>query len=138
MIADTSLESSPLSTEVGAPANVLAGASGSNHKPARPFTGLGRALDWLERVLVLAFYAWLVFRIIRSYTLHGGAADLLLLPSEGLVVLFLLVRRPATAISRRPGDWLAALAATCAALLVSPVPDRALVPVQFAAAALLT
>jgi protein-S-isoprenylcysteine O-methyltransferase Ste14 len=114
-----------------------AGASASIHHATRRFLERDRALDWLERVVVLALYAWLVFRIIRSYTLHGGAADLLLLPSEGLVVLFLLLRRPATAISCRPGDWLAALAATCAALLVSPVPDRALVSVQFAAAALL-
>jgi protein-S-isoprenylcysteine O-methyltransferase Ste14 len=90
-------------------------------------------LDWLERVLVLSLYACLVFRIVSSYIVHGSFVDLLLLPSEGLVVFFLLIRRSAATISRHAGDWLAALAATCAALLVSPVPERALVPVQLAA-----
>jgi protein-S-isoprenylcysteine O-methyltransferase Ste14 len=140
-IADLNVDSGPKGqlppvcsipqAEPDAPARILAGASGSAQNAEG--RAIDRALDWLERVLVLGLYAWLVFRIVSSYAVHGGFVDLLLLPSEGLVIFFLLIRRRASAISRRAGDWLAALAATCAALLVSPVPDRALVPVQWAA-----
>jgi protein-S-isoprenylcysteine O-methyltransferase Ste14 len=96
-----------------------------------------RILGGIERLLVLALYAWLVFRIVQSYIQYGEAVDLLLLPSEGLVVFFLLIRRRALVISRHAGDWLVALVATCDSLLVSPVPGRALVPAQLAAAVLL-
>jgi protein-S-isoprenylcysteine O-methyltransferase Ste14 len=91
-------------------------------------------LDWIEGVIVLALYAWFVSRIVSSYLLVGGMVNLLLLLSEGLVVFFMLIRRRATTISRHTSDWLAALAATCGSLLVFPVADRALVPLQFAAA----
>jgi protein-S-isoprenylcysteine O-methyltransferase Ste14 len=95
---------------------------------------MDRALDWLERLLVLGLYAWLVFRIVASYILHGGLVNLLLLLSEGLVVVFFLVRRPARVLSRNPIDWLSALVATCAALLVIPDPIQSFVPAQLVAA----
>lgn len=98
---------------------------------------VARILDWIERFVILALYAWFVSRIVRSYLLDGGAVSLLLLPSEGLVVCFLLIRRKATAISLSVSDWLVALVATCDSLLVSAVPGRALVPAQVAAAVLL-
>jgi len=94
-------------------------------------------LDWIERLLVLGLYAWLVFRIVRSYLIEGGLVNLLLLPSEGLVVFFMLIRRRATSISRHTGDWIVALLATCSGLLVFPIPGRALIAVQLAAAVLL-
>jgi protein-S-isoprenylcysteine O-methyltransferase Ste14 len=95
------------------------------------------ALDWIERLIVLALYVWFVSRIVNSYLVDGGVVNLLFLLSEGLVVFFLLIRRTAATISRYTGDWLVALAATCDGLLVSPVPDRALVPLQLAAVVLL-
>jgi protein-S-isoprenylcysteine O-methyltransferase Ste14 len=94
-------------------------------------------LEWTEYVVALALYLWLVFRIVSSYLLQGGIADLLVLPSEGLIVCFLLVRRRATEISRSAGDWLVALVATCAPLLVCPEPGQALIPINVAAAVLL-
>jgi protein-S-isoprenylcysteine O-methyltransferase Ste14 len=123
-------------TTHSSPKHAQAGCSAAVSRD-RQTLGRERTLDWLERSLALGLYVWLVFRIVRSYALHGGVVDLLLLPSEGLVVFFFLIRRPALAISRRVGDWLAALTATCAGLLVSPVPGRALVPLQLAAGLLL-
>lgn len=79
-----------------------------------------RSLDWGERVIVLVLYGWLVARILMSYSDDGRLANLLLLPSEGLVVVFLLLRRRTTEISRSPWEWLMALAATCAPLMVTP------------------
>jgi protein-S-isoprenylcysteine O-methyltransferase Ste14 len=86
-------------------------------------------LDWAERSLVLGLYAWLVVRIVLGFRSSGDVASLLLLPSEGLVVVFMLLRRRPAVISRHAGEWLLALAATCAPLLVAPRTDAApLVP----------
>jgi protein-S-isoprenylcysteine O-methyltransferase Ste14 len=87
-----------------------------------------RWLDWIERLLVLALYGWLVARLLIGYWTEGGIGNLLLLPSEGLVVLLLLLRRRAAEISQHPGEWLLALAATCVPLLVAPHAGVALVP----------
>jgi protein-S-isoprenylcysteine O-methyltransferase Ste14 len=77
-------------------------------------------LDWSERLVVLALYAGLIGRMLMSYwAAGGGAPNLLLLPSEGLVVLFILIRRSTANVSRKPGEWLLALLATCAPLLVA-------------------
>jgi len=87
-----------------------------------------RAIDAAERLLLLALYAWLVVRLVDGYLRGGGAASLLILPSEGLVVAFMLLRRRASAISRRPGEWALAIAATSAPFLVAPAGGASLVP----------
>jgi protein-S-isoprenylcysteine O-methyltransferase Ste14 len=107
-------------------------------------------LDWAERLLVLGLYGWLVARLLGKYLADGGVVNLLLLPSEGMVVLFLLVRRPPltlpspsheggegkvrglTAISRRPAEWLLALAATISPMLVNTGIGEPLFPVTVA------
>lgn len=75
-----------------------------------------RVLDRIEQVAVLAL--WIVL-ILRVYFSENPFAPLLLL-SETAVVLFLLIRRPTTNISLRLGDWLLAITATCAPLLIVP------------------
>ena len=109
--------------------NVLASGASATLSPTlasgRP--SLLHYLDWFERLLVLAFYLWLVQRLLGNYWSEGGLANLLLLPSEGLVVVLLLVRRPARTISTHPGEWLLALGGTCSALLVQAEPAQALV-----------
>jgi protein-S-isoprenylcysteine O-methyltransferase Ste14 len=97
-----------------------------------------RCLDWGERLLLLGAYGWLVARLLGGYWATGGMTSLLLLASEGLVVFFLLVRRRASEVSRRPGEWLLALAATCSPMLVSTAVGDALVPATVGAAVLLT
>jgi protein-S-isoprenylcysteine O-methyltransferase Ste14 len=87
-------------------------------------TRVAAALDWGERVALLLLYGWLAFRMVADYLSHGGTASLILLPSEGLVVLLVLIRRRTDNISQRPADWGMALAATMAPLLVQPVVGR--------------
>ncbi len=95
-------------------------------------------LDWSERLVVLALYAGLIGRMLMSYwAAGGGAPNLLLLPSEGLVVLFILIRRSTANVSRKPGEWLLALLATCAPLLVASGGAGGVVPVAAAATVLL-
>jgi protein-S-isoprenylcysteine O-methyltransferase Ste14 len=109
------------------------------------------AVDWAERLLVLGLYGWLVARLLGKYLADGGIVNLLLLPSEGMVVLFLLVRRPpltlpspperggegrvrgAAAISRRPAEWLLALTATISPMLVNTGIGEPLIPITAAA-----
>lgn len=75
-----------------------------------------RLLDAVERAGVFALYSWLVWRIATGAGFEFGKFQLV---SEGMIVLFLLVRRPAQSISQSPVDWLLALAATTAPLLVT-------------------
>jgi protein-S-isoprenylcysteine O-methyltransferase Ste14 len=97
-----------------------------------------RALDLVERALGVGLYAWLTVRIVAGYRAHGGAASLFILPSEGLVLLFLLIRRRAHALSLRPNDWALALTATAAPMLVATGIGRPIVPPVVAAVVMLT
>jgi protein-S-isoprenylcysteine O-methyltransferase Ste14 len=102
------------------PAPAPAGAAPAAREAASRRPAVEVALDLAERLLVLALYLWLVYRVVASYARTGQAQCLLPLPSEGLVVLFLLFRRPSRSISRRAGDWALALGATTAPLLFDP------------------
>jgi protein-S-isoprenylcysteine O-methyltransferase Ste14 len=97
-----------------------------------------RLLDWGERWVVLAFYAWLVYRLTQRGLYHGELGNLMLLPSEGLVVLFILVRRHTSHISPRAVDWLLSFAATVAPMLVLPGAGDAWVPAAVGAGLLVT
>ncbi|WP_394831302.1 hypothetical protein LVJ94_32810 [Pendulispora rubella] len=91
-------------------------------------------LDLAERIFVLGLYGALVVRIVESISADGlGLGNLLLLPSEGLVFFFVLLRRRTRRVSARPGDWALAMVATAAPMLVRACPERALVP-EFVAA----
>lgn len=90
-------------------------------------------LDGVERLSVLALYCWLIGRMVSNSLTGGITASLFLLPSEGLVVIFMLIRRQANDLSGHPREWLFAFLATCTPLLVSPGVDRPLVPVPLAA-----
>ncbi len=94
-------------------------------------------LDWLERALVLGLYGWLVFRVVAVYATKASPLDLILLPSEGLVVWFILIRRTTSDVSRRPGDWLLAFGATAAPLLAHPGLGKALLPAAVCACLML-
>jgi protein-S-isoprenylcysteine O-methyltransferase Ste14 len=89
--------------------------------------GAARWLDHLERIAIVALYGFLVLRVLRGLGEGRPPANLLLLASEGLVLVFILIRRPATIISRRPFDWLLAFGATTLPMMVriggaSPLP----------------
>ena len=87
--------------------------------PFRADAAAARLLDRAEQVLVLLLWSALVARVLASSNGHAWMAA----ASEAAVLVLVLVRRPGQAISRRAGDWMMALAATIAPLLIMPGPD---------------
>ncbi len=77
-------------------------------------------LDRIEQVIVALLFGWLTYRIWPEDLSGLGFFPILLLVSEGLVVLFILLRRPTEQISLRVRDWLIAAAGTFCALMVGP------------------
>lgn len=75
-----------------------------------------RWLDRIEQGVILLLWVFLVLRVVRS---PNGYAPLLLV-SETTVLGFVLIRRSTRDISRDLGDWLLAITATAAPLLVQP------------------
>jgi protein-S-isoprenylcysteine O-methyltransferase Ste14 len=94
-------------------------------------------LDGIERVLVLALYGWLVWRLVAVYLTKGSAVDLILIPSEGLVVLFMLLRRGTRHVSTRPGAWVLAFGATTSPLLARSGVGSPLLPLPVIATVML-
>lgn len=87
-------------------------------------------LDRIEQVAILLLWLFLVERVWVS---DNPLAPLLLI-AETTVMFFVLIRRPTEAISIRPGDWMLAITATAAPMLVMPGPSPwpALVPLGIA------
>lgn len=77
--------------------------------------------------IVLLLYAGLVWRLLPLDGEQWAITNLLLLPSEGLVVFFMVFRRPASRISAHSRDWLLALSATVTPMLVRPAIGASLV-----------
>lgn len=100
--------------------------------PARTFNA-ALALDLFERVVILAFYAYLFSNMLPAFIANGNPADLIVLVSEGMVVFFILIRRTTNAVSFRFLDWAVALGGTAAALLVKPFPGSPLAPIGICA-----
>lgn len=75
-----------------------------------------RLVDTLERAAIFGLYGWLLWRIVSAETLAFGAFQLI---SEGMIVVFILIRRPAKVISHRLADWFLAFAGTSLPLLVT-------------------
>jgi protein-S-isoprenylcysteine O-methyltransferase Ste14 len=80
-----------------------------------------------EMGIVLLLYACLVARLLPLDGEQWTLTNLMLLPSEGLVVFFMLFRRPTSRISLRWQDWLLALSATVSPMLVRPATGASLV-----------
>lgn len=77
-----------------------------------------RLLDLAEQIAVLTLYGWLVFRLWPSEFSVSNWYPLLILLSEGLVVVLLLIRRPTERISIKGRDWALAAGGTFVVLLV--------------------
>ena len=95
-------------------------------------------LDIGERIFVTGLFALLAFRVFSSIAAGASVVNLLLLVSEGVVVVLVLLRRPATEISLKPLDWILAVGATAGPLLVRPGHAAALVAPAFAAGLMIT
>ena len=87
---------------------------------------MATCLDALERLTIVLLYLWLVWRIVASFDGDGQLISVFLAVSEGLVLVFTLVRRRSVEITSRAMDWGLAFAATAAPLMVQPSPGRAL------------
>lgn len=92
-----------------------------NGDATRPWRTL--LLDRIEQLTALSMYGSLVYRIWPRDLMFDSLAQTAILASEGIVVLFLLIRRPTADISQRWQDWAVALAGTSAPLLVRPAAD---------------
>lgn len=86
-------------------------------------------LDRIEKGLLLAVFSFFVARMVASWLETGGLVNLLYLADQSLVVGFILFRRSAAAISRRPADWVNGLAGTFLPLMLLPASGAPLVPV---------
>lgn len=85
-----------------------------------------RVADRVEQGLAVLFYLWFCYRFITA--IAAGATDprvYAVLVVDGIVLVFMLARRPTADISLRPMDWVWALTATLAPLLLVPVPPLA-------------
>ena len=73
-------------------------------------------LDRFEQVTIVILWLLLAQRVFASTNPFAP----LIMVAETAVVIFVLIRRPTQAISLRLGDWLLAITATCAPLLIQP------------------
>jgi protein-S-isoprenylcysteine O-methyltransferase Ste14 len=73
-------------------------------------------LDRVEQVIILALWTFLLGRVILSHNTYAP----LLLVSETAVLVFVMIRRTTQSISRNLGDWLLAITATAAPMLIVP------------------
>jgi len=73
-------------------------------------------LDRFEQVTILILWALLAQRVFTSTNPFAP----LIMVAETAVVVFVLIRRPTEAISLKLGDWLLAITATYAPLLIQP------------------
>ena len=76
-------------------------------------------LDRLEQAIIVALWGLFAWRVVHS----SNGLSWLPLMSESAVVVFVLIRRPTERISLDLGDWLLAITATAAPMLIMAGPD---------------
>lgn len=81
---------------------------------------LENRLDYLERFVLFTMFSFFVFRMVNSYLISGSWVNLIYIPNEAALILFVLLRRSAKVISVRPSDWFVGFAGTCLPLLLIP------------------
>jgi protein-S-isoprenylcysteine O-methyltransferase Ste14 len=79
---------------------------------------LARLADLGERAVSIVLYATLAVRV--GAVAIGQPWDLAILAPEGLVVVFMILRRRPTTVTTRPWDWFIALMGTASPMLVAP------------------
>ena len=87
------------------------------------------ALDVIERVVVACLFSFFCVRMFLAFVEKGQLINLILIASEGLVVVFVPIRRSAKSVSLRPLDWLLAFTATAAPLLLRSSDAGPLLPI---------
>ena len=89
-------------------------------------------LDNIEKFLIVVFYVFLLSRMSPWSSGEHSVLNLIYLFDQLWVLVFILVRRKTVAITRKPLDWLVAIASTALPLFVTPVSDTPAVPMVFA------
>jgi len=79
---------------------------------------LRRLADRAEQVIAASLYLWLCLRLLPHTFPPEHFYPLMVLLSEGMVLLFLLIRRRTDKISVNARDWIVAFGGTIAPLLV--------------------
>src|ERR1051325_8827824 len=77
-----------------------------------------RIADRIDQIVAAALYAWLCCRLLLKWFPPQHIYSLMLLLSEGMILLFLLIRRSTKKISMDPQDWIVAFGCTVLPLLV--------------------
>src|SRR6185437_16204253 len=96
------------------------------------------AADLGEKAFILALFALMTWRVIQSVASGGVWLNFLQLAGEALAVILILLRKRATELSLRPADWLLAIGATAAPLLVKPSDGAGWAPAGVCAGLMLT
>jgi protein-S-isoprenylcysteine O-methyltransferase Ste14 len=79
---------------------------------------LRRMADRIDQIVAAALYAWLCSRLLPKAFPPQHFYPLMLLFSEGMILLFLVIRRGTEKISVDPRDWIVAFGCTVLPLLV--------------------
>lgn len=87
-------------------------------------------LDIIERVIISAMFGYFVYRLLANYA--GDPIASLMIFSEATVVALIVFRKPSRTLSHSPLDWLIALGATNAGLLVSAAHPEHTGPLELA------
>lgn len=96
----------------------------ASQPPARR-RALEAGLDIGEKLFVVGLFSLLAVRMFRAVGLGATWLNYLQLAAEGIVVVLILLRRPAKDVSLNPVDWALAVGATAGPLLIRPAPDVA-------------
>jgi protein-S-isoprenylcysteine O-methyltransferase Ste14 len=87
------------------------------------------ALDLAERTILVVLFGMMSWVFLRAWLETGDGISLMLLVSEGSVLVFVLIRRWAQDVSWRPADWLIAFAGTTVPLLARPTNVESPIPI---------
>lgn len=90
--------------------------------PARPWLHPA-VLDRIEQAVIALLWLWMVERVAQSFFHGSNHMVWMVLISETSVMVFTLIRRPTRAISMNLGDWLLAITATAAPMMIQPGSD---------------
>lgn len=78
-----------------------------------------RILDLIEQLVVIGVYLSLIVRIWPSSLTSANLHQILIILSEGMILAFLILRRPTENISVNPRDWAYAFAGSFLPLMIS-------------------
>lgn len=85
-------------------------------------------IDIIEKFAAAGLLTAFSIRFVPPIFEHGSWLNAVVLASEAMVVLFILIRRPTDAISRKWSDWLVGFGGTSAALCAISADGPPLVP----------